>query len=216
MSEPVSEWRTRMREFYGRIGYCVTRWAYIERDLCALTKWSLAANDPLAAFVFHQWSSFDNKLSFVDGLLARTASAPFKPKWRAIHTQIKALARDRNFIVHQPPLQSGSATFSVSLETQEATMLERSEPQWLLRTEPLEIKAGKRQAREFTESELVTHGKALDDLLWQLHSFSTEIACSPRRFAKSLEPKAPQKTGRAKNRLAKRQAQQRQRSPSRA
>lgn len=203
-------------EFYARVGFCISRWAYIERELFALSKWALGANDVVATFVFYQWASFENKLSYVDGLLKRTAASELKIQWKALLSRIKTAASDRNFIVHQPPSQYTHGQIKINIDTGETISAQFAPTEWYIRTESLEIQAGKRKERKISSLDLKSHITEIDDLYGLLIKFRKEAVNSPRRFSKSAPQAEPPRSGRAKNRRANSQAQKRPPRPSQA
>jgi len=191
----------KSKQFYARLGFCISRWAYIERELYQISKWALGCSDTLATYVFYQWSSFENKIKYVDGLLERAASKQARSEWKGLNSNIKALAIDRNFIVHQPAAVASHHRINISTGAVESEL-----EQHIIRTEPLEVRAGKRKDRVITSDDLVKHIIALNALSRHLVDFSGRLLRSRRQLAKSAPPKKPPNSARAKNRRAKAQA----------
>ena len=202
------------RLFYAKVGWCVTQWAYIERELYLISRWALGANDTVASFVFYQWSSLENKLAYVDGLVARTAQKAHRGTWASIAKKIYTLKGDRNFLVHQPAVFTTSV--NVHLTPTGFGGGEVTGSGWEISTEPFQVVAGARKQRSISLFDLTKHQDELDVLAGEIAVFTREISRSRRRLAKSAPLKEPRQSARARTRRANSQARKRQRTPPQA
>jgi hypothetical protein len=100
------------REFYQRVGQCITEWANVERQLFRLCSFALGTGPERAAIIYYRTPTLDSRLDLVAELirtkLPRRIKAdgghdhPLVTEWTTIIKYVKALLQTRNFIAHQP------------------------------------------------------------------------------------------------------------------
>lgn len=95
------------------VGLCITRWAFVDRQLFRLFRWGIGASIQRAAILYYEQNTIGRKLSQVDGLLKSAFGDAGKDEygveWNGLRSRVNDLLPTRNIIAHQPVQRLGTS-----------------------------------------------------------------------------------------------------------
>jgi hypothetical protein len=99
-----------MIDFFYWLGNCVNHWAYVDRQLFYICRFTLRTDDRRAALIYYRDRSFEGRLRFVEealrGLVDPSIFAHF---WKPLRKDARALAATRNILAHHPAMRYAAA-----------------------------------------------------------------------------------------------------------
>jgi hypothetical protein len=100
-------------DFLRSVGACVTRWAFVDRQLFRLYRLGLGAPTHTAAAIYFDQNTIGQRLRQVNNLLTACLSEKryeqHKEPWVMLHKRVDALLPVRNAIAHSPVKRTGTA-----------------------------------------------------------------------------------------------------------
>jgi len=108
--EPKTKKFREDRDTFARlIGECITRWAFIDRELFRLCVYALGAHRDRVAIVYYRMQSISPRLSLTDDLLKSKLSPARLKEWDALRKRIYDRLATRNAIAHGPMKMTGTS-----------------------------------------------------------------------------------------------------------
>jgi hypothetical protein len=162
------------KAFFSTIGQCITAWAFVDRQIYKLFVRLLRINPALAAVLYYQWRTLDNRLNVVDKLVKHSVpESVFLKQWRPIKNAIDDLLEVRAIIAHQPPLRTGYSTKSG-----------RAAYRYSLHVEPAERHAkkghrGLKGKEEISRTDLMRHLRRVERVPKKLAEFRALLIAPP-------------------------------------
>jgi len=101
--DAAEEYKTN--SFFAHIGYAITRWAFIDRDLFQFCHWALATTEAKTAVVFYGSAQIGVHISLTDTLMKQSVSGRDLKEWQAIKLELDRLLPLRNDLAHEPVQQ---------------------------------------------------------------------------------------------------------------
>ena len=92
--------------FLRAVGLCVTRWAFVDRQLFRLFKFGIGASTHRAALLYYDQNMIGRRAGQINNLLKSAFEGPdnenWLRKWESLHQRLRDLLPIRNVIAHQP------------------------------------------------------------------------------------------------------------------
>ena len=99
-----------MIAFYYELGNCVSRWAFVDRQMYRLCRFGLRMDARQTALFYYRQRAFNQRLRFVDDALRSVLSKEqYRDDWQPIYAKIDGLSHTRNIIVHHPSKRLGTS-----------------------------------------------------------------------------------------------------------
>jgi hypothetical protein len=146
-------------KFFYSLGTCVSRWAFVDRQLFRLFLFALKTDALRSAILYYKQKTLHQRIQYVDDLLEHTtAKEDFEKIWRPLRNRLfNDLLPTRNIFVHHPPARTGTSdgtkaiyNYSIHIEPNER-ILNRKYP-------------GLKGKRELELQDLEQHAEAVETL----------------------------------------------------
>lgn len=162
----LEEYHEAEVKFFYTLGTCVSRWAFVDRQLYRLFLFALKADALRSAILYYKQKTLHQRLQYVDDLLEQTVTTEdFEYVWRPLRNRLlNDLIPTRNIFVHHPPARTGASdgtkavySYSIHIEPNER-ILSRQYP-------------GLKGKRELELDDLEQHAKAVEAIEGELSAF---------------------------------------------
>jgi hypothetical protein len=158
--------------FLRAVGLCITRWAFVDRQLFWMFRFGLGAATHRAAIVYYNQQTISRRVAQADELL-RNAFAERKwdsesEEWQRLRNPINELLPTRNIVAHQPVRRVGKsdgkrAVYEYSIYVEPFQRYLGKTYKGLLGKDALETK------------DLVDHANQVEDLETELMTFAQAL-----------------------------------------
>jgi hypothetical protein len=124
-------------QFFFHMGFAISRWAYVERDLFEVFRVLLGSNlDEKAAYLFYASTSINHHFEMTSGLVEMSANPKQKKVWKKIAQLFKDNIALRNRLAHDPAAQIVSAVgYAGSTGSRTQPLTSPPPPAWELHRE---------------------------------------------------------------------------------
>jgi hypothetical protein len=176
-------------QFFFHLGFAISRWAYIDRDLYHIFRAMVGGNsDATAAYLFFKWTSIADHFDVTDALVnVRYPNSVKRAKeWSAIKRLFKDNINFRNRLAHDPVTQIVSAAGGSPAVV--------PPPQWELHIETAKLLRPKKpnDDKPITIERIIEHIGEVEKLQVAIGKFRKTLPKrAPKQPPKSPAPKAP-------------------------
>jgi hypothetical protein len=180
-------------QFFGPVGYAITRWALVDRELFDLCRFALATSDEKMAVVFYRSPSLKDHLMLADALLRLSLSQRQRALWGDIFSLADRLLPFRNDLAHNPPMQIVQIVVTLNAPSDSPPI----EPQqwWELRTENAKLLNKKKKAMRAKVADVIQHIGEVDHLLDLMWDLKNALPKRRKKRSPSSTPRSPQESG---------------------
>jgi hypothetical protein len=163
--------------FLRAVGLCITRWAFVDRQLFRLFRIGIGASTHRAAILYYDQQTISRRLSQVDALLksafADAQQKEYEAEWKRLRDRMNELLPTRNIIAHQPVQRLGTSDGKKAVYIYGIYL----EPYQRYLNKTYQGLRGKDALRT---DDLVEHANAVDDLENDLKLFVRKMVHSSR------------------------------------
>lgn len=181
-------------QFFFHLGFAISRWAYVDRDLYQIFRALVGGNsDAAVAYLFFKWNSIADHFDATDALISVRYPHPTKRTrdWADIKKLFKANINFRNRLAHDPVTQIVSAAFGGSHG-------HVPPPQWELHIETAKLLRPKKPEddKPITVQRIVAHIEQVAKMQAAISKFRDNLPKRPpKRPSRPPQPKAPPSRG---------------------
>jgi hypothetical protein len=162
-------------EFLRAVGLCVSRWAFVDRELYQIFRFGLrlfGLENPtqLASVLYFKQATLDRRIQLADDMMEQVLTpGEYQEHWRPLQKRVREGSLTRNIIVHHPVARTGTShrgkavyLFSIHIEPFERHYLKKEYP-------------GLRGKSKLDVKDLHEHAASVENLAGDLHAFIRPI-----------------------------------------
>ena len=184
--------------FFALVGYAITRWAHIDRELFEFFRVALGASAEKAANIFYGYNSISHRLEVADSMMRLSLRRKLLIiRWEKIFKETKEILPVRNDLAHNIPTQVIELAVS-----KDALSFPIPEPKysWESRTKSTKLLRKKERKARVKAEEIIAHTTALNKLLDDMRELKQLL---PKRLGSSHAKPPKQATPQASDSMKK-------------
>jgi hypothetical protein len=185
----LERWKSDRRRFYARLGYAISRWAYVDEQLFTFCRFALGVSEKRAAIVFYRGQTIGEHFAVTDALMkAAQLQDRHLEQWARIGKKINDLLPFRNDIAHNPVVQAGLMIVVLDDVSNGPGHVKSNKDWQAIRTSRTKLIHRTKGTREIdvTEADMLAHIDAVSDLEDDMHDLRWSLLGPPR----GVNPKA--------------------------
>jgi hypothetical protein len=126
--------------FYARVGYIISRWAYIDRNLFEFCRFILRTSDRVTSIIFYRTPNIGDHITLTDNLMKSSGlHERHIETWALIAKEMNKLLPVRNELAHNPVSQVDSAVVVLSEKSPNRSRVISSKSWTQISTEPMKV-----------------------------------------------------------------------------
>lgn len=186
------------QEFFAAVGYAISRWADVDRELFHLCRFAINTDDTKTSIIFYRIPTIGEHVTLVDSLMCSALSDKHLTVWKDLQKRATALLPFRNNIAHNPAGRSVRVVIPPHPSWDAPNPRGKTEHWWSIRMEDVKLLSGKNKKQfEVKRDDVVEHANLVEDLYLDLNSFRARLPKRPlARPLVSAAPKTPHSSGR--------------------
>jgi hypothetical protein len=188
-NDPAEKAQLDFDQFFSRLGYAITRWAHVDRNLFEFCNFAMGTSKEITAVIFHRSPNIKDHLMLTDALMGYVLNKARLKKWEEIRKMVEDNLQFRNDLAHNPPVQ---VVHLMAVVGEPKFQVPPPKQWWEISTEPTKLLHKKGKPRKATKEDIVSHIKNVNVLLNAMWDLGKSLPKRRRtRLAISSRPRLP-------------------------